>query len=169
MTDSSHTLPPDLEVVGREPNGFSRTQAHLSFSDCDHAVPPIRRCLEHAELVSVSGRHRIVLRALSAPRETEFAVDGGCRHARRLVALLLTWVSIQVVAGDGLHCDAKMQSTDTVGNRKWCLLTWDERAIPGAPHKHVISGCENSYSKIRNKIRIEIADDCLIVIKYRKY
>ena len=53
MTDGSPALPPDLEIVGREPDGFTRTQAEFSFGDRDNAAPSISKRLAHPDLVSV--------------------------------------------------------------------------------------------------------------------
>ena len=53
MTDGTPALPPDLEIVGREPDGFTRTQADFSSGDRDKAAPSISKRLDHPDRVSV--------------------------------------------------------------------------------------------------------------------
>jgi hypothetical protein len=43
----------DLDIVGREPDRFTRTQADFSSGDRDKAAPSIRKRLEHPDLASV--------------------------------------------------------------------------------------------------------------------
>jgi hypothetical protein len=47
-----HHLPADLDSVGGEPDWFTRTQADF-FGDRDNAALSVRKCLEHADRVSV--------------------------------------------------------------------------------------------------------------------
>ncbi|WP_459252537.1 hypothetical protein [Paraburkholderia sediminicola] len=81
MTDGSRALPPDLEIEGREPDWFTRTQADFSFGDRDNAAPSVRKCLEHADMVSVPGQPE--LRFERFPRDRTHDVAGMSGQAKR--------------------------------------------------------------------------------------
>jgi hypothetical protein len=53
VTDGSPALAPDREIIGREPDGFTRAQADFPFGDRNDAAPSVRKRPEHPDLVSV--------------------------------------------------------------------------------------------------------------------
>lgn len=79
-----HRLPPDLEIVGREPDWLIRTQAEFSFDDCDNEAAPVRKCLEHADLVGVFGQPELRFECLPRNRTGDLAARHG-QAARNFV------------------------------------------------------------------------------------
>ncbi|WP_408368190.1 MULTISPECIES: hypothetical protein [unclassified Paraburkholderia] len=77
MTDGSPALAPDREIVGREPDGFTGTQADFSFGDYDNAAPSVRERLEHADLVSALGQPELRFERLSRNRTGDLAAMPG--------------------------------------------------------------------------------------------
>ncbi|WP_459252676.1 hypothetical protein [Paraburkholderia sp. RL18-085-BIA-A] len=77
MTDGSPALPPDLEIVGREPDGFTRTQADFPFGDRDDAAPSVSKRLEHPDLVGVWRQPELRVERLSRNRTGDLATMPG--------------------------------------------------------------------------------------------
>jgi hypothetical protein len=77
VTDGSPALAPDRESVGREPDGFTWAQADFPFGDRDNAAPPVRKCLEHAGLVSVPGQPELRFERLPRHRTGDLAARPG--------------------------------------------------------------------------------------------
>ncbi|MGF6604229.1 hypothetical protein P3T23_008984 [Paraburkholderia sp. GAS448] len=73
----SEALPPDLEIAGREPDWFTRTQADFSFGDRDNAAPSVRERLEYADLVSVLGQPELRFERLPRNRTGNLAAMSG--------------------------------------------------------------------------------------------
>ncbi|WP_454829965.1 hypothetical protein [Paraburkholderia xenovorans] len=77
MTDDIPALPPDLEIVGREPDGLTRAQAEFSFGDRDNAALSVGKCLEQADRVSVSGQPELRFERLPRNRTGDLAAMPG--------------------------------------------------------------------------------------------
>jgi hypothetical protein len=76
----------DLDIVGREPDRFTRTQADFPFGDRDNAAPSIRKRLEHPDLVSVWRQPELRVGRLSRNRPGDLAaIPGPAKRSFRSV------------------------------------------------------------------------------------
>jgi hypothetical protein len=94
VTDGSQALPPDPEIVGHEPDGYTRTQADFSSGDRDNAARSISKRLEHPDLVSVWRPPELPLERLPRNRTGDLAAMPG--QAER------HFVSVRRSIGDGV-------------------------------------------------------------------
>lgn len=77
MAAITHHLPLDLEIVCGKPDGLTRTQADFSFGDRDNAAASVRKCLEHADRVGVSGQPELRFECLPRNRTGDLAARPG--------------------------------------------------------------------------------------------
>jgi hypothetical protein len=66
-------LAPDLKIVDGGPDWFTQAQAAFSFGDCDDAALPVRKRLEHADLVNASWQPELHFKCLPRNRTHDIA------------------------------------------------------------------------------------------------
>jgi hypothetical protein len=77
VTGGSPALAPDREIVGREPDGFTRAQAEFPFGDRNDAAPSFSKRPGHPDRVSVWRQPELRVGRLSRNRTGDLAARPG--------------------------------------------------------------------------------------------